>query len=32
MGNRRGVYRVLVRKTHRRSNLEDLAIGRRIIL
>jgi hypothetical protein len=32
MGNRRIVYRVLVRKTHRRSNLEDLAIDGRIML
>jgi hypothetical protein len=31
MGNRRGVNRVLVRKTHRKSNLEDLAIGGRIL-
>jgi hypothetical protein len=31
MGNRRGVYRVLVRKTYRRSNLEDLAIDGRIL-
>jgi len=32
MGNRRGVCRVLMRKTHKKSNLEDLAIDGRIIL
>jgi hypothetical protein len=32
MGNRRVVYRVLVRKTDRKSNLEDLARDGRIIL
>jgi hypothetical protein len=32
MGNRRGVYRVLVRRPHRKSNLEDLVVNGRMIL
>jgi len=32
MGNRRGVYKVMVRKTHKKSNWEDLVIDGRIIL
>jgi hypothetical protein len=32
MGNRRGVYRVLVRKPERKRPLGDPGLGRRIIL